>query len=66
MKINDLVLKLCEDEAKAKQINVAQMNELIGVMSDMAFSSLGPTMFMCLWRNGFRRWRKKPDISKIK
>lgn len=39
MKINDIVKQLCAREGKKKQVNIAQMREIVNCLSDMLYAN---------------------------
>ena len=57
MKIRDLILKLCRLEKNKKQVNIAQMSEVVGVLSDLIYKNTD--LQILLLKNGERRAKKK-------
>jgi hypothetical protein len=61
MKISELVKELVRREGKKKQVDRAQMSEIVGHLSDMMFeeSYESHPICFCLWNNGARRAKRK-------
>jgi len=57
MKIKDLVAKIAKKEGKKKGVNIAQLSEVVAIISDLAVKD--PEVIACLWVNGKRRARRK-------
>jgi len=57
MKIKQLIKALCKAEGKKKQVNIAQMTEIVGVLADHAFYD--PEVFVSLRLHGFKRAKKR-------
>lgn len=65
--INDVVEELCKREGKKRQVNVAQMAEIVGHLSDMffeAFSSEDHALPTILILNGNKRAKAKKKRRK--
>lgn len=72
MKIKKLVKELCRIEGKKKQVDVAQMTEIVGHLSDILYNdiplSVGIAISLCketflysLLELGFNRSKKKKE-----
>jgi len=65
MKIKKLALKLCKIEGLKKQVNIAQMSEIVGALSDILYEELGAILipenrtYSELLDNGYKRMLKK-------
>lgn len=60
--IKALALELCRREKKKKQVDIAQMSETIGHLSDLLAaerSGMESKIFTCLYINGLKRAKKK-------
>lgn len=60
--IKGLTLELCRREGKKKQVDIAQMSELLGHLSDIYFQSRNmpyPNITYVLYINGLKRAKKK-------
>ena len=66
-----IAMELCKREAGKKQVDIAQMTEIVGHLSDMFFEDNPPftgleNIFETLYNNGARRDRKlKRDKGKV-
>jgi hypothetical protein len=56
MKIREVAIELTRREAKLKQVNIAQMSEIVAVLSDLVYSQ--PEVIAALILNGKRRRKK--------
>lgn len=63
MTIKQLAVKLCKKEGKKKQVNVAQMHEVLGIVSDILHheweNSVRLSVLSVLLNNGAKRAKKK-------
>ena len=77
MTINKLVQELAKREGLKKQVDIAQMKEIVGHLSDMVYAELYdlnspfvsmindmPTITSALYRNGEKRAKKKAKKKK--
>lgn len=64
--IKGLAKELCAREGKKKQVNIAQMSELIGVISDMVYMSEIDDFWSIFYDNGQKRAKKKARSCKGK
>lgn len=70
MTIKQLAVKLCKKEGKRKQVSIAQVNEILSILSDMIYAqfqkrgwrmdcSAKSAIDACLYQNGKKRAFKK-------
>lgn len=59
--IKGLALELCRREKKKKQVDIAQMSETLGHLSDITYEQiqLGYSIATILYKNSKRRSKKK-------
>ena len=57
--IKALALELCRREKKKKQVDIAQMSELLGVISDMVYACGIDDFWSLFYCNGQKRAKKK-------
>lgn len=59
--IKGLAKELCRREGKKKQVNIAQMSETLGHLSDICFADKNEyySIVGILYHNGFKRAKKK-------
>lgn len=71
MTINKIVLELCKREGLKKKIDIAQMREIVGHLSDMIYEDFEGNIVGCslrnffvLFANGRKRAKKKAKGKK--
>lgn len=57
IKFKELARALCEAETGSQQINIAQMSEILGKISDLAYAN--PMVINCIIETGIKRRIKK-------
>lgn len=57
--IKALARELAKLEAKKKQVNIAQMSEIVGKLSDLAYGGRFKNLHAMLKKNGQKRASKK-------
>jgi hypothetical protein len=62
--IKGLALELCRREKKKKQVDIAQMSEVLGVISDMVYMSKIDDFWSLFYDNGLKRAKKKAKSCK--
>ena len=63
--IKQLVKELCRREGKKIGVSVAQMNEIVGCLSDLMYEDFGGEIEWLLIENGQNR-AEKPKKKKVK
>lgn len=56
--IKALAKEICKREGKKKQVDIAQVSEILGVLSDIVYDDFYHTLGLLFW-NGHRRWKKR-------
>lgn len=56
MTFKELARIITEKEGKAKEMNIAQIQEVLSILSDLMY--LDTEVSMCLLNNGKKRWKK--------
>lgn len=59
MKINELVKEICKREGLKKSVDVAQVREIVGHISDIFTSEEALVLSNELYKNGVKRAKKK-------
>lgn len=59
IEIQKLASKICKQEGKKQQVNRAQILEVLGVLSDLAWKGSGAAVLLCLLSNGKKRAARK-------
>ncbi len=66
MTLNKLAKEITLREGKKKQINIAQVKEIIGIISDLVYEMKTESLVKKLWDNGEKRAKKKSKLKKEK
>lgn len=66
MTIRKLALELCRREGRKRQVDIAQMREVLGHLSDMVYGTSWSAIFVALIKNGQKRAIKARRIAKRK
>lgn len=61
MTIKKLILELTKLEGKKKQITIAQMSEIVGLLAELVFKS--PKLLERLYQHGARRVKKTKPLQ---
>lgn len=59
MNLNDLAKIICEEEGGKEQLSIAQVKEVIGILSEKLAKPMGPDLIVKLIQTGNRRLKKK-------
>lgn len=62
MNISQLAREICRREGKTQQVNIAQVREILGVISDICAEDL--VAIDVLVRNGLKRYKNTFTVSK--
>jgi len=58
MNITDIAREIARREGKKKQVNIAQIKEILGILSDLVYEEPG-LVVLALTKNGARRERMR-------
>lgn len=66
--IKGLALELCRREKKKKQVDIAQMSETLGHLSDIYYEqiNIGYSFVDLFYNNGLKRSKKKAKLCRKK